>query len=59
MKRFVRLKKERKIFGVCSGLSLYTNIDPLIFRLLFVGLIFTPFPIITIYILTTLFSIAI
>jgi phage shock protein PspC (stress-responsive transcriptional regulator) len=59
MKRFVRLKKERKIFGVCGGLALFTNIDPLIWRLIFFGLIFTPFPIITIYLLMALFSIAI
>ena len=37
------------IGGVCKGLSTHFNIDESIIRLLFVGLFFTPFPIITTY----------
>ena len=39
------------IGGVCGGMADFTDIDKTIIRLLFAGLIFTPFPIITIYIL--------
>jgi phage shock protein PspC (stress-responsive transcriptional regulator) len=56
MKRFFRTKSRRKVFGVCEGLSLYTNTDPIIWRLLFFGLIFTPFPIITTYLLLTILT---
>lgn len=37
------------IAGVCKGLSEYFNIDESIIRIIFVGLIFTPFPIIITY----------
>jgi len=56
MKKFIRVKHSKKIFGVCEGLGLLTVTDPLLWRLLFVVLIFTPFPIIIFYILTTLLT---
>lgn len=31
------VKGEKKIFGICSGLANYFDIDPTIMRLLFVG----------------------
>jgi phage shock protein PspC (stress-responsive transcriptional regulator) len=37
------------ISGVCKGLSKYFNIDESIVRIIFVALIFTPFPIIITY----------
>jgi phage shock protein PspC (stress-responsive transcriptional regulator) len=49
--RIYRPKVDRVIGGVCSGLAYDTNVDPLIFRVLAFGLIFTPLPIILIYIL--------
>ncbi len=39
-KRFVRTRKGRLIGGVCSGLGTYFNVDPLLFRIAFVGLSF-------------------
>lgn len=39
------------IAGVCKGLSEYFNIDESIIRIIFVALIFTPFPIIITYLL--------
>jgi phage shock protein PspC (stress-responsive transcriptional regulator) len=35
--------------GVCKGLSKYFNIDESIIKIIFVSLIFTPFPIIITY----------
>ena len=35
-KRLYRSKKDRIIFGVCGGLGEYFDVDPLIFRILFV-----------------------
>jgi phage shock protein PspC (stress-responsive transcriptional regulator) len=46
-----RPKGDCVIGGVCSGLAYDMNVDPLIFRVLAFGLIFTPLPIILIYIL--------
>ena len=37
--------------GVCKGLSNYFNIDESIIRIIFIVLIFTPFPIIMTYLL--------
>ena len=48
MKQLIRTRK-KTIAGVCGGLGVYFNIDPLIFKLIFFGLIFTPAPIILIY----------
>lgn len=36
MKRLYRLREDRILAGVCSGLGDYFNIDPVIFRLGFV-----------------------
>jgi phage shock protein PspC (stress-responsive transcriptional regulator) len=49
--KIYRPKVDRVIGGVCSGLAYDMNVDPLIFRVLAFGLIFTPLPIILIYIL--------
>lgn len=53
-------KLERKtpsdIGGVCSGLAEYFNIDEVFIKVLFFGLIFTPVPIIFIYILFWIFT---
>lgn len=56
MRKFFRVYDDRKIFGVCGGFGKYTKTDPLIWRLLFFFLIFTPVPIITGYLLTTILS---
>jgi phage shock protein PspC (stress-responsive transcriptional regulator) len=56
MKHYFRSYIDKKIFGVCGGLGRYTQTDPLIWRLLFVGLWFTPFPIFILYIVTTLLT---
>jgi phage shock protein PspC (stress-responsive transcriptional regulator) len=50
MKRLKRLSNS-VIAGVCKGLSEYFNIDESIIRIIFVALIFTPFPIIITYLL--------
>ncbi len=50
MKRLFR-KPSRFFYGVCEGLGDYLNVDPNIVRLLFIILIFTPFPIIITYLL--------
>lgn len=36
MKRLYRSTTDRKIAGVCGGLGEYFNVDPLIFRIIFV-----------------------
>jgi phage shock protein PspC (stress-responsive transcriptional regulator) len=56
MNKFVRIHDDKVFFGVCSGLGIRTNIDPLVWRLLFFFLIFSPVPIITGYILTTILT---
>ena len=56
MKKFKRVRDGKVFFGVCEGLSHYTNVDPLLWRLLFFFLIFSPFPIITGYLLTTILT---
>ena len=56
MKKFYRNGSDSIISGICGSLGLYTNIDPLIWRLLFVGLVFTPFPIVFLYIVTALIT---
>ena len=37
VKRLYRSRDERMVAGVCGGLAEYTNLDPTIVRLLFVG----------------------
>ena len=56
MEKFVRIHDDKVFFGVCSGLGMTTNIDPLVWRLLFFFLIFSPVPIITGYLLTTILT---
>jgi phage shock protein PspC (stress-responsive transcriptional regulator) len=38
-KRLYRSRKDRKIAGVCGGLGEYFNVDPVIFRILWVILL--------------------
>jgi len=56
MEKFYRTYDDRVFFGICSGLGFRTNIDPLVWRLLFFFLIFSPVPIITGYLLTTILT---
>ncbi|MCF7820382.1 MAG: PspC domain-containing protein [Candidatus Pacebacteria bacterium] len=39
-KKLYRSSKNRVLFGVCGGLGEYFNLDAVIFRLLFVALLF-------------------
>jgi phage shock protein PspC (stress-responsive transcriptional regulator) len=50
MKKLFRAKYST-FGGVCQGLSNYFNIDESIIRIIFIVLIFTPFPIIMTYLL--------
>ncbi len=50
MKRLYR-QKGNMIGGVCSGMANFAELDKTLVRLLFAALIFTPFPIITLYII--------
>ena len=50
MKKLYRAKSST-IAGVCKGLGDYFNIDDSLIRILFVVLMFTPFPIIFTYLL--------
>ena len=56
MKKFNRVRNNKVFFGVCGGLGHRTNIDPLVWRMLFFFLIFSPVPIITGYLLTTILT---
>ena len=49
MKKLFRSTTDKQIGGVCGGLAEYTNSDSTIWRLLFVALIFAPFPMIFMY----------
>jgi phage shock protein C len=40
MKRLYRSRNDRKLSGVCGGLGKYFDIDPVIFRIVFVVTIF-------------------
>jgi len=40
VKRLYRSRKERMVGGVCGGLGDFFKVDPLIFRLIFVMLLF-------------------
>jgi len=55
MKKLYRSKEYRQIAGVCGGLGEYFNIDPIIFRMGFVGLLFGGGSGIIIYILMWIF----
>jgi phage shock protein PspC (stress-responsive transcriptional regulator) len=50
MKKLYRTNSST-IGGVCDGLGAYFNIDGTLIKILFFMLIFTPFPIILIYLL--------
>lgn len=51
-KRLTRKLKNCMLGGVCNGLSDYTNVDVIIWRLLFIlGTLFTIFPFILTYII--------
>jgi phage shock protein PspC (stress-responsive transcriptional regulator) len=50
MRKLYRTKSS-VIAGVCKGLGDYFNIDESLIRILFVILLFTPFPIILTYLL--------
>jgi phage shock protein PspC (stress-responsive transcriptional regulator) len=39
-KRLYRSRTDRKLWGVCGGLGEYFNVDPVIFRIVFVVSIF-------------------
>jgi phage shock protein PspC (stress-responsive transcriptional regulator) len=56
MKKFKRIHDDKVFFGVCGGLGYRTNIDPLVWRMLFFFLIFSPVPKITGYLLTTILN---
>ena len=49
--KIYRPKGDMVIAGVCSAVAYNLNIDPLILRVLSFCLIFSPFPIILVYIL--------
>jgi phage shock protein C len=51
MKRLYRDKIDNVFGGVCAGIGEYLDIDPVIMRIIFTALIFSPFPIILTYIL--------
>jgi len=51
MKKLYR-SRNRTIGGICTGLGEFAEIDNTVIKLLFLCLIFTPFPIITIYLLS-------
>ena len=51
-RKLYRSTIDSRISGVCGGIAEYTNSDPTIWRLIFLGLIFTPFPIGCFYILS-------
>ena len=40
MKKLYRSETDRKLAGVCGGLGEYFDIDPVIFRIIFVVLLF-------------------
>ena len=50
MKKLYRVEPS-SLGGVCSGLGEYFDIDDAIIRVIFALLIFTPFPVIILYIL--------
>tara|TARA_Y100000996_G_scaffold412224_1_gene397834 strand:- start:2619 stop:2807 length:189 start_codon:yes stop_codon:yes gene_type:complete len=41
MKRLVRNTKDAQVAGICSGLGDYFDKDPVIFRIIFIGSLFT------------------
>jgi phage shock protein PspC (stress-responsive transcriptional regulator) len=55
MKKLYRSKEYRAIAGVCGGLGEYFDIDPIIFRMIFIGLLFGGGSGLIIYILMWIF----
>ena len=51
MRKLYRSSTDKQIGGVCGGIAEYTDSDPAIWRLIFVALIFAPFPTIFFYLL--------
>jgi phage shock protein C len=51
MRKLYRSSTDKQIGGVCGGIAEYTDSDPAVWRLLFVALIFAPFPTILFYLL--------
>lgn len=51
MKRIKRISEGKFIGGVCSGLGQHFDVDPVIFRLLFLLTILSIFPSVTLYLL--------
>lgn len=41
IKKFYRSRTDRILFGVCGGLGIYFGVDPILFRLFFVLLLFS------------------
>ena len=39
-KRLVRVRKDKKIAGVCTGFGAYFKVDPVLVRLVWVALVF-------------------
>jgi phage shock protein C len=52
MKKLYRTKIDKVFGGVCGGIGDYADIDPSLLRIIFICLIFSPFPIILTYILS-------
>jgi phage shock protein PspC (stress-responsive transcriptional regulator) len=51
MRKLYRSSTDKQIGGVCGGIAEYTDSDPAVWRLIFVALIFAPFPTILFYLL--------
>jgi phage shock protein PspC (stress-responsive transcriptional regulator) len=51
-----RPKIDRVVGGVCAGIAYYIDIDPIFIRVLFVILLFYPFPILLLYLLMWMFT---
>jgi phage shock protein PspC (stress-responsive transcriptional regulator) len=53
--KLYRPKVDRVIGGVCSGVAYHMDIDPIFIRVLFIVLLFYPFPIAITYLLLWMF----
>lgn len=53
-KKLYRSTTDKRISGICGGIAEYTNSDSTIWRLIFLGLLLSPFPIASLYILSVL-----
>lgn len=54
MKTFYRSAENKRLSGFCGGIGEQLNIDPTFIRFVFICSVFSPFPIITIYIIAWL-----